>query len=470
MSKKISEQLSLPLQDQYQIYRLGGTYFEHLDQLLGDDLDFHKMDSGYAAHKLHAFPAKFPPQLPLKFIQGLTKPGDLVLDPMAGSGTTILEAYLNGRRSFSTDIDPLAILISKGKVTPQNSEKIEKALSMILRNARNRLNHQQHELDMQLTSRWDDETKQFVEYWFAPETRYELMALVLEIEEVEDRVVQLFMMIAFSAVIITKSGGVSLALDLAHTRPHRAKIVINQSGEVLEKVGELPDHKAKYLTKILRSPLDEFEKRVKNNLRDFYQPGIPTFEPWIMAGDAQHLPLRDETVDLIVTSPPYASNAIDYMRAHKFSLVWMDFALGELSIKRKNYIGGELVDKEKLENLPEKVIAVMNEIGQIDQKKGLVLHRYYSEMSRSLCEMYRVLKPGKAAVVVVGSSIMRSTDTLTHICLAEIGRNIGFVVPRIGVRSLDRDRRMLPAGNKINLGSQIQQRMHFEYVIGFYKT
>jgi hypothetical protein len=72
-------------------------------------------------------------------------------------------------------------------------------------------------------------------------------------------------------------------------------------------------------------------------------------------------------------------------------------------------------------------------------------------------------------IVVVGSSMMRGRDTETHNCLADIGQSLGFRIPAIGVRNLDRDRRMLPSGLKINRNSQIQQRMHEEYVIGFYK-
>lgn len=90
-------------------------------------------------------------------------------------------------------------------------------------------------------------------------------------------------------------------------------------------------------------------------------------------------------------------------------------------------------------------------------------------MHRVICEMYRVLKPGKAAIVVVGSSVLRGRDTKTQVCLAEMGGRAGFHVPHIGVRRLHRDKRLMPAGNAIDPQSQIQQRMHEEYVIGFYK-
>jgi hypothetical protein len=64
---------------------------------------------------------------------------------------------------------------------------------------------------------------------------------------------------------------------------------------------------------------------------------------------------------------------------------------------------------------------------------------------------------------------MRDKDTRTEACLADIGRTIGFEVPKIGIRYLDRNRRMMPAGFTPDPESQIQQRMHNEYVIGFYK-
>ena len=97
------------------------------------------------------------------------------------------------------------------------------------------------------------------------------------------------------------------------------------------------------------------------------------------------------------------------------------------------------------------------------------MHRYYSEMTRVLKEMFRILKPGKSAIVIVGNTTMKGKDTETGTCLADIGKSIGFEVPKIGIRNLKRDKRMMPAGNELDLDSQIQQRMHQECVIGFYK-
>lgn len=359
----------------------------------------------------------------------------------------------------------------------RTSDRILKQAALALRERRG-------ELEKSLERRWDPKTRHFVDYWFARETQIELLALISQIEQVQDTRYKAFFELAFSAIIITKSGGVSLAFDLAHTRPHRAKVVIDRSGRVIAGTKLEPSQRDKFLTKTLRSPLHEFEKRVEQNLKgliasqpDSLQPPLKgllepepeKIEPHIMLGNAQNLPLENSSVDLIVTSPPYASNAIDYMRAHKFSLVWMGYPVDELGQKRKAYIGGEAVTGFDFEELPAQVHQVVADVSSRDKKKGRVLHRYYSEMTRTLREMFRVLKPGKSALVVVGSSVMRGRDTETQTCLAAIGREIGFQVPGIGVRSLDRNRRMMPAGSKLDLESQIQQRMHHEYVIGFYK-
>jgi len=147
----------------------------------------------------------------------------------------------------------------------------------------------------------------------------------------------------------------------------------------------------------------------------------------------------------------------------------MGHPIDDLGQKRKEYIGGEAITDFEFERLPARTVQVVTDIANRDKKKGRVLHRYYSEMTRTLQEMFRVLKPGKAAIVVVGNSIMRGRDTETQTCLADIGQELGFEIPKIGVRNLDRNRRMMPASSKLDLNSQIQQRMHKEYIIGFYK-
>ncbi|MCK4391129.1 MAG: hypothetical protein KAV83_12935 [Desulfobacterales bacterium] len=421
------------------------NYEGALRKLLSEDLDFHGINSRYATHNFHAFPAKFPPQLPGKFVVGLTLPGQRVLDPMCGSGTAVLEAMLLARHGIGVDIDPLALSIGKVKVTPVDVGKLMRSGKSVIEQATHKLRFEREELNAALAMRFDPPTKKFVDYWFLEETQLELLALIEKIEGLLDHNIRRFFRIALSSIIITKSGGVSMAYDLAHTRPHRMA------------------------DKAPRSALDELEKRLNKNLKLMSELVWRTGQADVLSGNTQSLGIADNSIDLIVTSPPYAANAIDYMRAHKFSLVWFGHSIDSLGKMRGDYIGGERVHNFRMADLPAYAESIVSKVFAKDPKKGTVLRRYYTEITLSLSEMFRVLKPGKAAIVIVGSSVMRGIDTETADCLGVIGKTVGFDLIDIAERRLDRNRRMMPARENAQPKSQIEKRMHKEYVIGFLK-
>jgi len=448
-------------------FRLLGNPTENLVTSLSGDLNFTKnAKDAHLSHKAHSFPAKFPPQLPRKFILELTNPGDVVLDPMMGSGTTLLEAYLEGRQAIGFDIDPLAMLLAQVKTTSYNTAELSVIGNRILKEARKTAHLYPDLLKSEKAKRFDEKTMEFIDYWFAHEVQLELLALSAEIEKVESLTIRDFFKLIFSSIIITKTGGVSLALDLAHTRPHKAKTIFSKNGKIL--AGDENEIK-RHLIKNLRSPLDEFEKKLNQNLRGVLTSEPSKLFPIINFGSAQSLALSPNSVDLVVTSPPYASNAIDYMRAHKFSLIWFGFSIDKLTEKRKTYIGSEGFSNLPDTKLPNTVESVVTELSKKSKSKGVSLRRYYVEMTLVLQELYRVLKQQKTAIVVVGNSTLAGTDAQVDNSLIEIGKEVGFDVPMVGIRQLDRNRRMLPAGSLVDKNSQIQQRMHDEFVIGFYK-
>src|SRR5512135_1332165 len=51
-------------------------------------------------------PAKFPETLAMEFICFFTKPGQVVLDPMAGTGSALVAALRTGRHSFGIELNP----------------------------------------------------------------------------------------------------------------------------------------------------------------------------------------------------------------------------------------------------------------------------------------------------------------------------------------------------------------------------
>ena len=158
------------------------------------------------------------------------------------------------------------------------------------------------------------------------------------------------------------------------------------------------------------------------------------------------------------------------MRAHKFSLLWFGYTVENLKDTRKEYIGHDSTLNVQFEDVPPFSRKIISKVGEKNIKKSLSLHRYFSEMTRVLKEMYRIIKHNRSAILVVGNSNICGVDSETHLCLKEIGERIGFTIPCIGERAIDRNRRMLPASHQENSESQILNRMHKEYIIGFYKN
>ena len=434
------------------------TTVDLLARLLSDDLSFQAPSRlAHPLYALHPFAARFPYGLPGYFIDALTEPGDTVLDPMCGSGITLLEGWAAGRSVIGVDLDPLARRQAKARTTALCGTEVRGAGQAALQRT--------NELIEGLGSRrnplaavkadMDAPTREFLDYWFFPETQRELACLTLAIREDPDANLRNLLEVVFSSTIVTKSGGVSRARDLAHTRPHRVS------------------------DKVPRSPIQLFENLVERAAAAYGSIDRNVVgECQIADGDARALPLSDCSVDLIVTSPPYA-NALDYMRAHKFSLAWLGDPIPSLTKLRREYIGSESAGSQTTTasagQLPDSVEAVVQRVSEADATKSRVLRRYFADMSASISEMQRVLRPGSATIIVVGASTMRGILVPTHECLADLAAAAGFDLVGVAPRNLDRDRRMMPARNarqSDNTGgdvSGIERRMHTEYIIGAVK-
>ena len=69
-------------------------------------------------HNFYRYPARFSPTFANVAIRLFTNPGDLVIDPFVGGGTTLVESSVLGRKAIGIDINSLGIFLSKVKTTP----------------------------------------------------------------------------------------------------------------------------------------------------------------------------------------------------------------------------------------------------------------------------------------------------------------------------------------------------------------
>ncbi len=117
----------------------------------------------------------------------------------------------------------------------------------------------------------------------------------------------------------------------------------------------------------------------------------------IRLGDARSLPIKDESIDGIITSPPY-SIALDYVSNDAHALKALGYDLHKL---RQEFIGVRGRGKTRID-------------------------LYNSDMKKSLEEMYRVLKPGKHVVIIIGNATYQGKEINTVDFIINYAEKIGF--------------------------------------------
>lgn len=382
---------------------------------------------------IHPFPARMAPEIALKALCD-KKQGDLVLDPMSGSGTTLRMAAENGLTCKGFDLDPLAILIAQAWNTRVSSTKVQQLGQQLLETA-------QSEVDAILP--WvDDETDSFQRFWFAEPQRNALarMASVLHTwSEPEADVLR----VALSRLIITKKRGASLAWDVSHGKPH--KVRIENDFDIWA----------------------EFPKTVQAVCRNL--PTATTFgKVAVTPGDARHLSsVEEDSIDFILTSPPYL-HAVDYMRGHRLSLVWLGWSLKELREIRSKTIGVEIQNGSCGTAVLNDLLRGVATPESLLSRQWKTLERYGLDLWAVCGEMHRTLKLNGEAMVVIADSYVRGSLVRNTQLFKNAARIAGLQLISEHERQILASRRYLPPPSLAD-GNDLGKRMKTEAIIRFRK-
>src|SRR5882672_190539 len=167
---------------------------------------------------IHPFPARMASEIVWRKLPERARRLS-VLDPMAGSGTTLVAARMRGHEAVGFDRDPLAVLIAGAWASDVDAEATEKKARQVLSRAKDRAEKIKQRDAYPRGA--NDETKEFIRYWFDLTNRRQLAALADSISHTHDEQIKRLLWCAFSRLIITKQSGVSLAMDISHSRPHK---------------------------------------------------------------------------------------------------------------------------------------------------------------------------------------------------------------------------------------------------------
>lgn len=383
---------------------------------------------------IHPFPARMAPEIVFKELQGLNSP-QIVLDPMSGSGTVLRAAVELGHQAVGFDLDPLAVLMARVWTTPFAVNRLPKAAEKLVQKAK-------AAKDVYLP--WIDEcdeTKEYIDFWFSEKQKRALRRLSFALAGTSG-VQADAMRIALSRIIITKERGASIARDTSHSRPHR--VFFDNDYDVYE--GFLQS--ATRLTSRL-SPEKLLGSAVVNG------------------GDSRRLSLlAPNSVDVVITSPPYL-NAIDYLRGHRLSLVWLGYKVSEVRALRSDSIGSERSSESEIS--ASKLKSLLHKAGNVadlpTRELGMV-QRYAQDVCGFLQELARVAKKGGKVLLVVGNSCLKNVPIWNadiNVAAAEIA---GFTMINRSERALPDSNRYLPMP-ALNKSGSLGLRMRTETLLSF---
>jgi DNA modification methylase len=362
-----------------------------------------RSDTSYITHDYHRYPAKFIPQLANKLISIYTKEDDIVCDPFMGSGTALVESIVLKRKAIGVDINPIAWLITKAKTTPIKPQKLsiesKKLLASIASDLR--VLPQQKRLTGEID--FSIPKNERIDYWFPEKQKKELGIILNKINKIEDYDIRIFFLCAFSNIL--KNCSRWLMKSIKPTRDKNKKF--GDTFKIFSRQVKRMVNKNKVFYELLNGEAEV----LKTNCV-------------VKKGDAREIPAKDNSVSLIVTSPPYVTS-YEYADLHQLSAFWLEY-IKELQEFRKNFIGsiqkedGDLPIKSKLAK------QICSELRKKNRREAIGVERYFFEMQECFEEMYRVLKPKGKACIVIGDTELKKVKIFNAEVFVEIMQNLGF--------------------------------------------
>lgn len=363
---------------------------ENISQKVKDEpWEYADADTRHLTHNIHRYSGKFIPQIPARAIGLLTEPGELILDPYCGSGTTLLESALLGRRAIGIDLNPLAILIAKVKTTPIPQGN----LAELMQNVAAALPAYRTDKECPLFAGSERPTDvgpklrhadwTWYRKWFQPHVLEDLLLVNSVIEDIEHQGLKDVARVAFSDILRRSSNAHSGYPNVMFDKNAPTK----------------------------GSPIPLFVKTLKRNV-SMVASLSNVRQPWpsvnVIRGDAKALPMPSDSVDAVITHPPYIGS-VPYAEYGALSIRWLGADPKEID---RQLTGG----RRQLRD---------------------IVQRFKADYRQMIREVRRVLRPGRHAFLMVGSPVIRgepvNLSEITMMFAADVGLELVAHAERHGI-------------------------------------
>lgn len=345
-------------------------------------------------HGYHRYPAKFLPDVVRKIIEEYAKGSNLIADLFAGCGTTLVEAEIHGISSVGVDINPVAKLITKVKTTPLAPNDLQQAYTALV-NLFDKYNESDYE---------DIKKHERIDYWFTPSQKAKIAFLYDTVFHLEvDDDTKDFFYVCISHILKNCSWWLQ-----SGTKPQRD----------MEKEPEDPFNEFKrHCNKMIG-----WNEKFYNELSKIGYLGIPCE---IYLGDARHTSITSESIDAIITSPPYVTS-YEYADIHQLTAYWMEY-ISDIHEFRKKFIGSSYSGNDSL-IVPNSKQAqkIVNDLSENSKHIARDVAQYFNDMQEVAKEMARVLAPNGHACIVIGNTKIKEVQIKSAEVFYEFLRNAGL--------------------------------------------
>lgn len=410
------------------------------------EYDFLEISASTNRNSVHMYPAMFHHKLVNAFVDIYTSKGDIVYDPFCGSGVALVECLKMGRNCIGSEVNPLALLISSVRCSNLD-DKEYKILEYLCTDLKN--NWKSLATDIPKVTN--------IDYWYSSKVTEELGKIR---KWISAKIIDDSLTPKVKRILVLALSHIARFASYVRKREFKRYRMTKKNMENF-----YPDVLNEYIRTILKYGYILIKNKLPNdsNFKLIYQD--------LREG----ISIADESVDFVITSPPYGDSktTVAYDEFSSFSLEWTNGLLGKvlkldnnIIVQSKNELATKLLGSGKIcQEVKSKALAeTLAKIREKSIKRANDVKSFFADLSKTIRVVDKKLKEGGRACFVVGNRVVVGIPIPMDYIIKEIFESYGMIFEKILVRKIG-NKRMPSKNSPTNKAGKTVNTMLYEYIV-----